>query len=176
MKPLSLLLGAGALLLVSCAGDDDLTRDGSAFLAFASDFEHYRSWRSFDLPAAAVPSSPHTDGPRTEYLNREPPKGSTAFPIGTIIVKDIQPTDDQPARTFAMVKRGGTYNANGAVGWEWFELKTVGTSSVGIAWRGFGPPRGETYGGDAFAGCNTCHMGARDNDYVLSPAIRLRAQ
>jgi hypothetical protein len=161
-----------ALLLTSCAGDDDaITRDGSAFLAFASDFASYRSWQSFHLEAAAVPNSPHTDGARTEFVNHLPPPGSTSFPIGTIIVKEIEPTDAEPARTFAMVKRGGTYNSKGAIGWEWFELKA--TPKVGIAWRGFGPPRGETYGGDAFAGCNTCHMGAKDNDYVLSPAIRL---
>ena len=75
---------------------------------------------------------------------------------------------------FAMVKRGGGYNAQGASGWEWFELQnlTDGSGGVQIVWRGLGPPAGEVYGGDPNAGCNTCHRDC-GNDAVCAKSVRL---
>ncbi len=42
-----------------------------------------------------------------------------------------------------MVKRGGGFNAEGAVGWEWFELTERDDESVAIKWRGVSAPSGE---------------------------------
>ena len=63
------------------------------------------------------------------------------------------------------------YNATGAPGWEWFELKESAGTPV-IVWRGEEPPSGEGYvilGSEDTAvdgDCNSCHQAAYDNDYV----------
>jgi hypothetical protein len=73
-----------------------------------------------------------------------------------------------------MAKRGGGYNADGAVGWEWFDLVFAedGLTPV-IDWRGIEPPSGTGYlcwmeDGDTaiIADCNGCHVGSSANDYV----------
>lgn len=75
---------------------------------------------------------------------------------------------------FAMVKRGGGYNAVGALGWEWFELAERKDGSVAIKWRGLSAPSGESYGNDPHGTCNACHERAKANDFVKSPALALR--
>jgi hypothetical protein len=172
------LVGTGFLfssLLAACApAETSTTPDpiGDTFLAVGSSFTGFRTWEKF--PIAAGPNGTiHTAGARTEYLNRAPPPGSTSFPVGTIIVKE---SDDEPLvsrQIFARVKRGGGYNAKGAVGWEWFELENVDEQRVTLIWRGVGPPVGEVYGGDPDGGCNGCHGVAKDNDFVLSEALQL---
>ena len=72
-----------------------------------------------------------------------------------------------------MVKRGGGYNAQGARGWEWFELAARPDDSLAIVWRGINAPQGEDYGGDPQGGCNDCHARAGRNDFVRSPGLRL---
>jgi hypothetical protein len=142
------------------------------FVAFASSFDGYHDWTS--MPAIAPPNAPmglHTTGPMTVYINRVPPPSSTQFPLGTIIVKETQEADPAQRTVFAMVKRGGGYDAMGAVGWEWFELANE-ESDARIVWRGVGPPAGEKYGGDP-NGCNGCHGGARPNDFVWTSGLSL---
>ena len=76
------------------------------------------------------------------YLNREPPRGGTSFPVGTILVKVVHPESDAgtlPDQIFAMAKRGGDFNDGGAAGWEWFELNPASQSPIFI-WRGAQPP------------------------------------
>jgi hypothetical protein len=73
-----------------------------------------------------------------------------------------------------MAKRGGDYNARGAQGWEWFELKAQLDGSWTIAWRGITPPEGCGYSGIAGGGCNICHTGAIANDYVQTEGLRLQ--
>lgn len=138
------------------------------FIAFATNFQDFRSWETFVRPNRSdVPGCLHSTCLRTDYLNQRPPPGSTAFPIKTMIVKDL----DNPAgrQIFAMVKRGGGYNADGAVGWEWFELEENADGSVKIVWRGLGAPDDEVYGLPGMnGGCNQCHTIASGNDYVHS--------
>ena len=174
---------AAALALVTllagtgCGGRDaDPSAEGASFLAFASAFEGFRTWPSTPLDGAPIAESPHTSGPRVVYVNRAPAAGSTAFPVGTVIVKEFAGTAADPAKIFAMVKRGGGFNSAGAAGWEWFELQTPSAapgSPVAIVWRGVGPPLGEIYGGDPNGGCNGCHAGARANDFVQTPGLAL---
>lgn len=148
---------------------------GDTYLAFASSFKGFRTWESFpvdDMGDDVV----HIAGPRTEYLNQRPEAGDTTFPVKTIVVKeseDVAALADR--KVFAMVKRGGDYNSKGATGWEWFELKNIDEENVDIVWRGVGPPAGEMYGGDPNAGCNGCHVGDPDNDFVLSAGLDLEA-
>jgi hypothetical protein len=143
--------------------------DPNAYLAFASSFKGFHAWQSFALNSDPIPNSPHTTGARTVYLNAPPPHGATEFPVGTMIVKQFA----DPPTIFAMVKRGGGYNALGAAGWEWFELKAADDDSVAIVWRGVGPPLGEKYGGDPNGGCNGCHGAARGNDFVQARPLTL---
>jgi len=171
---------AGAVLatalvgLIGCGGADpggDGIEPGT-FIAFDTSFRGFRDWEAF--PAASddgIADSPHLTGRRTVYLNKRPPSGSTSFPVGTIIVKEI--LNDDPAQNdiVARVKRGGTYNAR-ATGWEWFELRPSAAGSDVIWWRGVGPPAGETYLGNVEGGCNACHRGG-DDVSILLPALHL---
>jgi hypothetical protein len=175
MKRISLLLG---LLLAACApvesspGTEPLPT-GDTFFPVASSFKGFRTWEAFPMPPGEN-GTIHTAGARTTYINHLPKTGSDSFPVGTIIVKesDSEPLVDR--QVFARVKRGGGYNAQGANGWEWIELKNVDDMVSTIIWRGVGPPVGEKYGGDPNGGCNGCHGAALDNDFVLSPPLSLK--
>lgn len=168
---------SATLAFIAGCGDAATSTEpsSSTYLAFAPSFAGFRTWESFDDPSDPVATSPHLKGPRKEYLNKRPPHGSTEFPVGTILVKEIGDGDVASRAVFAMVKRGGGYNAQGAVSWEWFELVNDDDETVTVRWRGVGPPLGEMYGGDPNAGCNSCHVGARANDFVQSKAVQLGA-
>lgn len=138
---------------------------GLDFVAFGSDFEGFRSWPSFTLPAAPDLGGIHLAGDRTVYINRLPPAGAATYPKGTIIVKA---TGGDDPKLFAMVKRNDRYNDTGAVGWEWFEVQELsGDATMDVEWRGVGPPADEEYAGNAEGGCNGCHA-ASAHDSVLS--------
>ena len=159
------------MLAIACgAAAPGTTTSGAP--AFARDFQGYGSWEPFALPGndadALDGGSVHTSGPRTIFLNQRPAKGSTEFPVGTLIVKQ------GTFSTFAMHKRGGSYNAKGARGWEWLELQTNSAGQVVIVWQGLGPPAGERYG-DINVTCNDCHRAATENDSVLALQMQLRA-
>jgi hypothetical protein len=165
---------APVALLAACAGSGgDSSANGSGvFIAFSSDFAAFRSWQSFDVTKDAAPGTVHPDAKLIEYLNKAPASGSTEFPVGTIIVKEGTDGPIAGRQYFAMVKRGGGENADGAKGWEWFELENAADGTPGIRWRGVGPPNGELYGGDPTGGCNTCHV-ACGNDAVCAKAVQL---
>jgi hypothetical protein len=145
---------------------------GGNFIAFAADFFDYHAWQSFDVTKDAAPGTIHPDAKLIEYLNKPPPGQSSEFPVGTIIVKEGTDGDPLARQFFAMAKRGPNWNVGGATGWEWFELRNTATGGVMIVWRGVGPPAGEVYGGDANAGCNTCHVQC-GNDAVCAKAVQL---
>jgi hypothetical protein len=138
------------------------------FIAFAKDFTDFRTWPSntIESPAAATT---HVGGLRTVYINQLPAPDATAFPLGTLIVKETA----VDGKLFARAKRGGGFNKTGALEWEWFELQENAAGAVGIRWQGFGPPLGEEYGGDPNGGCNLCHKTVPANDYVLAPWLTL---
>jgi hypothetical protein len=154
------------------AGGSDGGGPQAPFIAFTSTFAEFRTWPSFhsDGPPDDGTFTPDVLGPRTQYINMIPPSGSTEFPIGTVIV---EARENGSQKIFAGVKRGNDFNKTGAVNWEWFEL---GENPVSITWRGFGPPIGDTYGGDANGGCNACHIKCGSNtDYVCSAKLSLAA-
>jgi hypothetical protein len=139
------------------------------FVAIAKDFRGFHSWDSYDVTDDADLAGIHDGSTVTEYINTPPPHGSEEFPLGTIIVKEA--TGGTIAHElFAMVKRGGGLNKI-AVGWEWFDLIPVddGKDSVTIKWQGNGPPNGESYGGDANSGCNTCHRDCGNDSVCAKP-------
>lgn len=163
------------VLLIGCL-DHDLAPgdDTGAFVAMQSDFVGFTEWERTTVDP--TDTGGHGDSTKSVYLNAPPPEGSTAFPVGTILVK-VTPTDDG-RDVHAMAKRGGGYNADGASGWEWFDLVFAedGATLV-IVWRGTEPPDGSGYGsasGDtasAIGDCNTCHAAAWDNDYVYTVGL-----
>ena len=168
---LPLLSGCGAVDPGSAdAGNDQL----QLFIASVDSLTGFMSWKSFAFDSPATPDMiTHTAGHRIVYINHLPPKGSTAFPVGTIIVKQIQP-GTATAKTFAMSKRGGTYNSSGAAGWEWIELDpTAPDTAPGIIWRGVTPPAGENYSGSQSGTCNDCH--GADSRQRLGPGHGPRA-
>lgn len=149
---------------------------GDSYLPIVSDFQGFRSWPSVFLPAAPDRGAVHLAADRRVYINELPPEGATEFPVGTIIVKESEDSDVLADRkVFAMAKRvtDGSYNATGARGWEWWELENVDEDTVVKVWSGVGPPAGHEYGGDADGECNTCHLGADENDFVFPGAIDL---
>jgi hypothetical protein len=93
-------------------------------IANAASFSGYRSWEKVPLPAATPDVEGVHTGPRSVYVNYIPAKGTgTEFPIGTIVVKEMENDPDiRQRRVFAMVKRGGDYNTGAALNWEWFEI------------------------------------------------------
>ncbi len=157
------------LAAISGCGGVEESIPGELFIALPRDFLSYARWQSFTVNSPSAPAAPHTAGERTIYLNHTPPKGSTEYPVGTIVVKVMKDEN----QTFAMVKRGGGYNSRGATGWEWFELAEATDGTPAIVWRGITPPAGEQYQGVAGGACNDCHQRARSNDFVQSEPLQL---
>jgi hypothetical protein len=170
-------LAAGYALLVGLAacggsGGSSPSDKRDPFIAVATDFFGYHSWQSYDVTKDAALVGIHDGSTVIEYINQLPPTESKEFPVGTRIVKEA--TGGTIAHElFAMCKRGGGFNVN-APGWEWFELENLptGNDRVKIKWHGFGPPKGEVYGGDPNAGCNKCHTDC-NNDQVCAKALAL---
>jgi hypothetical protein len=167
--------GLGCVACIAACGSSGASSPGDkpeVLVAFPENFRGYHSWESFDVTFDADLVGIHDGSKVTEYLNMRPAPGSTEFPVGTLIVKEAT-GGTIPHEIFAMVKRGGGYNA-GAPGWEWFELQNLdnGKDQVKFVWRGFGPPKGELYGGDPNAGCNKCHSDC-GNDAVCAKPLAL---
>jgi hypothetical protein len=155
-------------LLGGCLDNEQAPSD--VFIALQSDFADFESW---DATPVSSTDTGHAEGARTVYLNRTPESGADQFAVGTMIVKRIE--TDAGEDLHAMAKRGGGFNPDGAVGWEWFELVEIDATPV-IKWRGINAPEGEAYGqlpgsegdtADSVTGdCNVCHSSASSNDFV----------
>ncbi len=176
-------IDAGALLDASLQGEPDAEPWPDTYFPSASDFNGFHDWHSMAAVAPPnAPTGPHALGPMTLYIKRLPPKGSTAFPAGTLIVKETQEPDVTKRQTFGLAKRGGEYNVNGAKGWEWFQFTNRTDGSVFQRWRGLGPPPVDVAGGDGdctgYGGdpevCNGCHKAAASNDYVFTVGLNLK--
>lgn len=184
----------GALLLVvaacssaaapaasSCPAGGGAPEEGDGaplteFIAYESSFDCFHSW-SNTAPATSdndAGDGLHGVGPLQVYWNQSPPHGSTSFPVGTIIVKETEEADVTKRIVFAMVKRGGGFNAPpGANGWEWFSLQNNSDGSVQILWQGLVAPPGQTYADQAIGDCNGCHTLTASNDDVWDSALQL---
>ena len=115
MSGRALALGA-VLILVGCGGGGGNPQPDAStpFLAFATDFTGYHSWQHYDTSDAGVLVGIHDGRPITEYINDLPPHGSTTFPIGTIVVKEVSgPEPDGGSHpVLAMVKREVCWRGN----------------------------------------------------------------
>jgi len=158
----------------ACSNHTDPPLGGAhePLIALERDFQGFYDWSRVDLGDRPEQGTSHVAGETHEYINRPPPQGAKAFPVGTIFVKTVD--SQKKSDIFAMVKRGGGFNASGAVGWEWFGLRKRGDGSVAIVWRGVNAPDGESYGGDPLGGCNGCHGAAVKNDHVHAYSLAAR--
>jgi hypothetical protein len=185
-----LTLGLLASLAATGCLDHDLPEDaqgvGSAdtFIALPRDFCDFREWMAF--PLRDIDMHAGVTGPLVVYLKDLPPMGAEAFPVGTMIVKTVELGDPKEWEIHAMVKRGGTFNSRGAIGWEFFDLGIDDDCTPVIHWRGEKAPRDHGYkslpglksddASNMDPDCNSCHgrMDARENDAVLSEPLRLK--
>jgi len=161
-------------VLVSCSSGSD-SGSGAACTQVAtynSTFAGYHAWPNWSFQGGEIAGSPHISGQRRVYMNHKPPHGSTSFPVGTVIVKEIGTPPASQDVVFAMVKVGCDYNSDGAVDWKWFELQIDAQDNASILWDGSEPPPGQTYSGNQ-AACNECHGTAKSNDYVQSQPLLL---
>jgi hypothetical protein len=174
-----LLLGA------ACGGEENTPAQSTEqeFIALPKDFAGYEQWWNVAVGEGSV-DSVHPGAQRRVYVNKRPEESASEFPVGTVIVKvgaGGELTGTTGTEVHAMVKRGGTFNSAGAVGWEWFELKASSAGTPGIVWRGESAPSGHGYkcvttandAGVIEIDCNDCHAAARSNDYVIGSPLSL---
>lgn len=150
------------------AGAADAGPEQAVFIALNPDFADYRSWPVVEVAAGRGPA-------HRVYLNRAPPHGAAAFPMGTIVVKEMGSPVTYDFEVDAMVKRGGGFNETdgGAPGWEFFGLSYLADAGAPyIQWRGPGVWSAGNYAGSSQS-CATCHRLSDDNDYVQTPALSL---
>jgi len=162
------------LFLVAC-GTQTTKNEGEIFLALPSHFAQFKTWRQVELPdTPAEPGVVHFAGKRTLFVLGEHDANET-WPQGSIILKRAEFGDDPTKwEVHAMAKRGGGYNLNGAVDWEWFDIE-LNASGDFYRIKSRGVKGGESYGNIApdapGADCNTCHLAAKDFDYVQSTVL-----
>jgi hypothetical protein len=170
--------GAACLDHELAPGDDGPGAAGSnLFIAQQPDFADFEDWMPFETEVRAEHGG--MLGKIVEYLSAMPDAGSDEWPVGTMIVKTVEPAEGEAPAIHAMAKRGGDFNKGGAIGWEFFELQKNKKGTPVIVWRGAKPPSGERYknllnpGADTMeADCNGCHEGG-SNDAVLSEVLDL---
>ena len=178
---LALIIG---LLWSSGCLDDEMDPalaggSGATFIALERDFQSFQSWSRTQVGDAEIVCG-HAAGPRFAYVSTPPAGGK--FPIGAMIAKTVEVGDPTTWSIHAKAKRGGGFNPQGAINWEWFELRIVGTNEVTILWRGAQPPKDHGYESLPGLGattamdgdCNTCHAAAAGTDYLLSPVLQMQ--
>ncbi len=178
---LALIIG---LLWSSGCLDDEMDPalaggSGATFIALERDFQSFQSWSRTQVGDAEIVGG-HAAGPRFAYVSTPPAGGK--FPIGAMIAKTVEVGDPTTWSIHAKAKRGGGFNPQGAINWEWFELRIVGTNEVTILWRGAQPPKDHGYESLPGLGattamdgdCNTCHAAAAGTDYLLSPVLQMQ--
>lgn len=165
------VLSLATFSLISCADSP-----GTPFIAFERDFSDFRHWPRIEVTTS--PPAGHPAGPRFVYrkpdrLSHSEDAGFTYFRHGTILVKTIESGAPSTWRIFAMVKRGGNFNAQGAVGWEFFDLAIGPDDRVSIRARGVRPGVAYDSTNETEVTCNDCHgtRAARERDSVLTDGL-----
>jgi hypothetical protein len=180
----SLRVVALAVTLCAAAGclDDELDpsqamASAGTFIALERDFQAFTGWTRVEVGQLDIPGG-HAAGPRFAYVKGMP--SGDSFSVGTMIVKTVEVGDPSTWTIHARAKRGGAFNPQGAIGWEWFDLRIATSNAVTILWRGAQPPKDHGYESLPGLGatstmdgdCNSCHGGAQTGDYILSLPLR----
>jgi hypothetical protein len=178
MKRAVLILAAAAI--AGCGGGSD-GGQGATFIALDHDFAGFQGWYQAALPYNPLSATVDPTGAHVGFLNRRPPAGATRYPVGTMIVKAVEPSDDDTTwELFGMVKRGGGFNAGGASDWEYVLLRVAADGNPFITSRGLAPSddgsdmgSGSYAPGGAAGGCNLCHgdKAYAGTDHVISPPL-----
>jgi hypothetical protein len=161
------------VLLLAALAACEQSSSAPVFIALDRDFANFRQWEEVDFGQESIDG--HPSGDSHGFLSRRT-KGAS-YPVGTLIVKAFLPGWE----LFAMAKRGGGFNARGAVDWEFFRLKLVNDTPL-IVSRGIFAFDPDSDGGVGYGAagtvldslCNSCHGTAESaaTDHVLSPAFR----
>jgi len=166
------LLAAVLLCLASCVTAVDERDPEGPFIALGTDFEDFREWPRWEIPDIGTSSGHDPGEPRFIYVRDPAPAWGDPFPVGAMIVKTLEVGAPPEWEIHAMAKRGGEYNAEGARGWEWFDLGLSADGRPIILWRGEGTaadPGG--YVTVEATGCNACHAVVAGSDYVFTRAV-----
>lgn len=182
MSVLPIALLAVALGATAGCLDDEMdpsqgTPAAGTFIALERDFQAFLGWTRVQVGDDEIVGG-HAAGPRFAYVSGQPGGGS--FPVGTRVVKTVEIGDPSTWTIHARAKRGGAFNPQGAIGWEWFDLRIATSNAVTILWRGAQPPQDHGYESLPGLGvtsaqdgdCNTCHRAAQATDYILAPALQ----
>jgi len=165
------------LLLAGCGS----STEPAVFIALQRDFDDFRSWEQVRLgdgvSAEVAGENDNVTGPRVGFRRQRPTK--TGYPVGSILVKTIEPSDDATQwLVFAMAKRGGGFNPAGAIGWEFFTIFMTSGGQPVVRSRGENPSdatpgaHGYPAGDGTMPTCNRCHgTNAAATDGILSPAL-----
>jgi hypothetical protein len=177
---LALALGSGLAACDGSTGGDDGT-----FIALQSSFAGFRQWQSYYLGDNELAG--HPPGKRYGYIKQK--TTDSKYPVGAVILKTVESgTSEADWELFGMAKRGGSFNAGGAVGWEFFTMRIGSTGEPVIYSRGANPSDADADGGLTGTGysdpagsgttCNRCHgvSGTDRTDHVLSPLLAPGAQ
>jgi len=177
------------LLLIGCSGGQDPT----VFIALQRDFASFRTWQKFSFGDG--PLEGHPAGARYGYVKETLAPGEKAYPVGDIIVKTIEtppspspspwpsPIPEQSWDLFAMAKRGGNFNADGAKNWEFFTLSINSDGTPVILARGIDASDVPNAAGHGYTGangniirCNGCHGDPTmaSHDFILNPELQPR--
>ncbi len=165
--------GLLAVLVAStgCAADVGTATPRDPFIALARDLDGFRSWPNIFLEEPFTLDGGHRVGTSHVFVNGEVPPDGQPFALGTILVKTVEDGDPSTWEIHAMVKRGGGYNAAGAIDWEWLDVALTDAGEPIIAWRGEGsaadPGAYVTASGENIP-CNSCHVYAMRRDYAFS--------
>lgn len=153
------------------AGESAPVAEKKLFIAQNKDFKDFKDWMTFTREVQGQHEG--LSGVMTIYVNQAPDTAKKTFPVGTILFKTTEVQGFDKPVIHAMTKRGGGFNAAGAIGWEYFELLMGKNDVPAILWRGAKPPAGEMYQallGSANverpmttdADCNSCHAEGTD--------------
>jgi hypothetical protein len=169
------MFGAALALSASACLDNELepaaqTEVRSVFIPQTSDFAMYQDWMVFKRDVTTDHGG--LVGTTTTYVSELPDATTHTFRVGAILIKTVKTASSDALTVHAMAKRGSGFNADGALGWEFFELLLNSKGVPYILWRGEQPPSGEQY--QALLGasktdrpetegkCNDCHAGGKD--------------
>ena len=151
------VLAAAFVGVVACGGSDepDLPDTTAAsVVAYLDEVDYQASWETWPgLPEKYQGTEPH-GFLLTTYLNSAAlavvKDGSSSMPDGAILVKENYTPEGVLAATTVMYKKAG-YNPDHN---DWFWAKVLADGTV--------EKEGQV------EGCQTCHGGAKDNDYVMT--------
>lgn len=173
----ALALGLGLGGIGGCAGaaDSGGADRGCApepFIAFTRDFEDLRAWPQVALSGPA--NAAHASGGAlyASVLGLDADGGLCA---GSALVREQPANAAGPASLHGMVKRGGGFNAEGAVGWEWFGFGESADGEPVVLWRGDEAPSEVGYNNGVElieADCNGCHQAGAAFDFLMSEEAR----